>query len=382
MPVCSARAHHHHTATIGQNEIMMMKRNNILLMLSAMALMVFLAACGGTEPPVLVIPTPVDGTAAAPTIEPTSGAGQPTADPSAIVPTPTLAGPQPTATLPPPPTVAPPLPTSTAGAQPTTVPPTAAPTATPVATVGAPGATEGYRVAFVAANDTLNVRRQPNANAAVVTRLPSDATGIEVIGEGQTIRGGSAWLPVETSAGDGWVNSRFLTEAISRETFCADPAVNDLFIKLREAIEEEDGKLMRELIHPERGLRLRVNWWNDEVLIAGEDVQTIFRAQKKYEWGTEDGSGEEIRGSFSDIMLPRLERDLLGATVWGCDEGVFGGTAGATVLPDGYEAVHYYSAHRAAPAEQELDWGTWLIGVERWEGSYYLSYLVHYRWEI
>jgi hypothetical protein len=346
-----------------------------------LAFILILAACGGNEPPVLVIPTPVDGTAA-PSGEPTTIVGQPTADPSAIAPTPTLAGPQPTATLPPPPTVAPPLPTSTAGAQPTAGPSTAAPTATPVATVGGPIAAEGYRVAFVAANDTLNVRRQPNANAAIVTRLPSDATGIEVIGEGETIRGGSLWLPVETNAGDGWVNSRFLTEAVSRETFCADPAVADLLAQLRKAIEEEDGRLMRELIHPERGLRLRVNWWNEEVLVAGEDVQTIFRAQKKYEWGTEDGSGEEIRGSFSEIMLPRLERDLLGATVWGCDEGVFGGTAGATALPDGYEAVRYYSAHRAAPAEQELDWGTWLIGVERWEGQYYLSYLVHYRWEI
>lgn len=341
-----------------------------------LSLLIFaLAACGGDKPPVLVIPTPVNGTVA-----PTAAGEQPTAAPSLIAPTPTLSGLQPTATLPPPPTVAPPLPTSTTGPQPTTTPTTAAPTATPIATV-ATVTDGGYRVAFVAAGDTLNVRRQPNANAAVVTQLPGGAA-VQVIGEGQSVRGGSLWLPVETAAGDGWVNSRFLTEDVGHDAFCADPAVTDLLQKLQKAITDKDGKLIRELVHPDRGLRMRLNWWNDEVMVAGEDVQTIFRAQKKYDWGINEGSGDKIRGSFSEIMMPRLERDLIGATAWNCDEGVFGGTAGLTVLPEGYEAVRFYSAHRAAPTEQELDWGTWLIGIERWEGRYYLSYLVHYRWEI
>lgn len=326
-----------------------------------------LVACGGENPPVLVIPT-----AAATAVAPAPAA-------SAIPPTPTPAEPQPTATLPPAPTIAPPLPTALL---PTAVPmATAGPTTTPVATVGSLVGTE-YRVAFVAANDTLNVRRRPDAGAAILMRLPADATGIAVIDEGETIRGGSLWLPVETEAGDGWVNSRYLTEAVSPEVFCSDPAINDLLVRLEEAVAEEDGKLLGELVHADRGLRLRLNWWNEEVVVAGEDVQTLFRAAKRYDWGVEDGSGEAIRGSFSEVALPRLERDLLGATVWDCDQGQFGGTAGATVLPEGYEAVNYYSAHRPAPAEQELDWGTWLIGIERWEGRYYLSYLVHYRWEI
>lgn len=362
----------------------MMKKDNLRFTYRGMwagvllILTLFLAACGGgNEPPVLVIPTPVNGTAAVPTIEPTANAEQPTADPSAIAPTPTLAGPQPTATLPAPPTVAPPLPTSGPDAQPAT----AAPTATPVASIE-PVADAGYRVAFVAADDTLNVRNRPNTNADVVARLSPDATGIEVIDEeGQNFRG-STWLLVETDAGDGWVNSRFLTEDVGHDAFCADPEVAELLEKFQEAVAEEDGKLLRDLVHRDRGLRVRLNWWNEEILLAGEDIQTIFRAQKKYDWGTEEGSGEKIRGSFSEVAMPRLERDLLGATTWGCDQGIFGGTAGATVLPEGYEAVRYYSAHRAAPAEQELDWGTWLIGVERWEGQYYISYLVHYRWEI
>ncbi|MBP6016043.1 MAG: hypothetical protein KA586_04925 [Candidatus Promineofilum sp.] len=338
-----------------------------------------LAACGDDgDSPVLVIPTP-----AVTAVIPTTDAGQPTVDPSAIAPTPTLAGPQSTATLPAPPTVAPPLPTSNSG-QPTAAPtasPIPAATATPVATF-VPAADAGYRVAFVSADDTLNVRRRPDPDASVVAELLPGTAGIQVIDEGQSIRGGGFWLPVETAAGDGWVNSRFLTEDVSHEAFCGDTAVTDLLDRLKKAISKEDGKLMSDLIHPDRGLRLRLNWWNSEVVFAGEDVQTIFRAQKKYDWGTEDGSGNPIRGSFSDVVLPRLDSDLLAATDWRCDEGVFGPTAGQTLLPQGYEAVRFYSAHRPAPADQEFDWGTWLVGIEHWEGRYYVSYLVHYRWEI
>ena len=385
MPVARARCPRHLPPRPALQKITMNKDNQRFNYRGAWAgilliLTLVLSACGGNEPPVLVIPTPTGGTAA-PTIAPTAAGELPTVAPTAVAPTPTLAGPQPTATLPPPPTVAPPLPTSAPGAQPTTVPPTSAPTETPIASLE-PVAGSGYRVAFVAANDTLNVRNRPNANAAVVAQLPANATGVQVIGEGQSIRGGSLWLPVETDAGDGWVNSHFLTEDVSHATFCADPEVAKLLETFQEAIEEEDGRLLRQLVHRDRGLRVRLNWWNEEILVAGEDIQTIFRAQKKYDWGTEDGSGEEIRGSFSEVAMPRLERDLLGATSWGCDQGIFGGTAGSTTLPEGYEAVRYYSAHRAAPAEQELDWGTWIIGIERWEGEYYLSYLVHYRWEI
>jgi hypothetical protein len=241
-----------------------------------------------------------------------------------------------------------------------------------------------YRVAFVAANDTLNVRRRADAESAVVTQLPPNAIGITVIGEGQSVRGGGLWLPVETSAGDGYVNSRFLTEQIDSATFCADPAVGDLLTRLQTAIADEDAKLLEELVHPTRGLRLRLNWWNEEVVVTEEEIGDLFKDRQRdaVNWGTNEGSGQTIRGTFSEVMLPFLAKDLLGATQWACDELLYGPTAGLITLPEGYEAVHFYSAHRPAPALSEFDWGTWAVGVERWQGRYYISYLVHYRWEI
>ena len=349
------------------------------LVLALAALLLLLAACGGDAPPDLVIPTAAATTAAG--SSPTTGA--PTTAATAVpLPTNTLPPPATTvlatATALPPATV---LPTPTA-VPPTAVPPTAAPpTPTPVPPEAAAAT---YRVAFVAANDTLNVRRQPHSEAAVVGQLAPNATGITAVGEGRSVRGGGVWLPVDTPTGSGYVNSRFLTEEVSREAFCADPAVAELLTRLQTAIATQDEKLLNDLVHPTRGLRLRLNWWNEEVIFREDEIKQIFKDRERdaVDWGVNEGSGQTIRGTFVEVMMPFLSKDLLGATEWGCDELRHGPTAGMMILPEGYEAVHYYSAYRPAPAEQEFDWGTWVVGVERWQGRYYVSYLIHYRYEI
>jgi hypothetical protein len=78
-----------------------------------------------------------------------------------------------------------------------------------------------------------------------------------------------------------------------------------------------------------------------------------------------------------------LERDLLPATETGCNEILHGGTAGLVQLPDSFAGINYYSFYRpAGPDEVEMDWGTWVAGVERWQGSYQIAFLVHFAWEI
>ena len=154
---------------------------------------VLLGACGGDAPPDLVIPT----------VAATADPNLPPTDVAAVSPTA-----PPTQTLPPPATSV--LATATAlptpispSATPLPPTPTLAPTAVPPTPTPVPpeAAAPVYRVAFVAANDTLNVRRRADADSAVVSQLPPDATGITVVGEGQSVRGGGLWLPVETAAG-------------------------------------------------------------------------------------------------------------------------------------------------------------------------------------
>ncbi len=83
------------------------------------------------------------------------------------------------------------------------------------------------------------------------------------------------------------------------------------------------------------------------------------------------------------MIAPLIKKNLTSANVLDCNHIGHGGTAGIIKLPDSYDGVNFYSSFRQPGSEDfELDWGTWVIGVENWQGRYSLSYLIHYEWEI
>lgn len=323
------------------------------LFLSAVLLVVACTA-GQAEPtPQLVIPTAIV-----------------TVDEVAVQATPTNAPPAPP-TFSPSPTMAPSTePTGQSEPQPTT-------------DVNPPAADEPqYRVAFVTSDDTLNVRSGPGVANVVVGELAPQASGVEITGPGQVVVA-STWVPIKAGSLTGWVNSRFLTETVTEKAFCDDPAVEKLLADLETAVINQDGNLLAQLIHPERGLRIHHAWWNPEVYISWSDARQIFTSNTSYDWGTEDGSGLPIVGPFKEEILPLLQEDLVLATESACDEILHGGTAGFVRLPDGYDAVHYYSLHRPGTEEfAGMNWGTWVVGIEQWQDAYYVSFLVHFQWEI
>lgn len=316
-----------------------------VLLLSAI---LSVSACGGPND------TEAEGALQAPTIVPTAVAG------SNVTPT----------ELPPPTTT--PAPTATAVPEPSPA----------VASFAAPNAAAAYRVAYVTPQDMLNVRAGTGVSANVVGKLPPAADAVDITGAGQLVDG-STWLPIAAPGVSGWVNGRFLTGDVLAADFCRDEAVEALLAQLETAVAEEDGAALAELIHPERGLRIRESWWNPEVYITGDQIPTLFTADTSYEWGREDGSGFAITGSFAEIILPRLQQDLVGADETACNEIPHGATAGYVKLPPEYETVHHYAYYRTPDAgAHEFDWGTWAVGVEWWNGRYYLGYLVHYDYEI
>ncbi|MCB8991916.1 MAG: SH3 domain-containing protein, partial [Ardenticatenaceae bacterium] len=187
------------------------------------------------------------------TIEPTPVLVMPTT----MAPTP-IVPPLAEATLPPVPTTAIlPSPTPPAAA-------TAVPNPNPVPTPSA------YRVAFVTSDDTLNVRSGPGVDFDIVGEYAPQAGDLQITGSGQEVSG-STWVPVTDGRVTGWVNGRFLTADMPTTDFCEDDAVTTLLAELATAVTNRDNDKLAQLINPERGLRLRVNWWNPEVLIRGTD---------------------------------------------------------------------------------------------------------------
>lgn len=271
--------------------------------------------------------------------------------------------------------------TSTATEAPTTAATnTPTPTAVPL-TATPPASTSNqtsYAIIFVEPNDTLNVRSGPGVDFGIVGTLPPTATDVQITGSGQLIAG-STWVPIQRGGLAGWVNSRFLTQFVPSEGFCGDTAVLPLLDKLETAVATQDDTLFAQLIHPERGLRVHLLWYEAETWL---DNQNLLSDLVSYNWGAAAGSGELILGTPAQILLPRLQTDFLEAAEMACNEILHGGTAGFVVLPDTYASINYYAFYRPGTEEfAGLNWGTWVIGLELWQGQYYLSTLTHFQWE-
>lgn len=62
-----------------------------------------------------------------------------------------------------------------------------------------------FDVTGVSADDVLNVRAEPSASAGILSTLPPDARGIEVVEERR------GWGRINTAEASGWVSMRYLT---------------------------------------------------------------------------------------------------------------------------------------------------------------------------
>ena len=102
----------------------------------------------------------------------------------------------------------------TAVLDPYPVEPTATATATPVPTL--PPTNDGYQVAFVTSDDTLNVRAGAGIDYDVVGELLPNQPQVAMVGDGVVVNG-STWMPIQAGNVEGWVNGRFL---VGQEVSC------------------------------------------------------------------------------------------------------------------------------------------------------------------
>jgi uncharacterized membrane protein len=72
-----------------------------------------------------------------------------------------------------------------------------------------------FNVTGVSANDSLNVRSRPNTTGTVLSKLPANATNIEVI---QTTQDGK-WGQINAGETTGWTSMRYLTASTPSPNF-------------------------------------------------------------------------------------------------------------------------------------------------------------------
>lgn len=277
------------------------------------------------------------------------------------------------------PVIVPPTPPGLEPAYPAAPPPTPPILATPSPEPSF-RTSQPYQVAYIPAGTGLSVRDRPG-NPNEIAILESNTLSITISGPGQ-LANGIFWVPVTSNETIGYVNSLFLVEMVNFVTFCQDGVPLGVIDAFRQAVANRDETILAQLIHPERGLRIRHEWWNPEVYLTGQEALQLFSNPAGYNWGVHSGSGLPIEGSIGQIILPLLDHDLTPATQLACNAILHGSTTAVVQRPAEYEGVNFYSVYRPAFADSEFDWGSWVIGLERWQGRYYISHLIHYAWEI
>jgi photosystem II stability/assembly factor-like uncharacterized protein len=263
----------------------------------------------------------------------------------------------------------------------TSVPPTAVSvpaTATSVPASATPVSLIGpYAVIRVAQGDVLNIRQSAGVSYPVVGSFAPDATNIMRTGATASADGAD-WVEVQNpGGGTGWVNSNYLTEYVTRESFCADTRVASLIEQLKASVNQSDGGLLSQLVSPPHGMNVHLWAYADPVSYTAGQAAGAYTNTEIFNWGA-GPRGEPDYGTFKDIIQPKLLETLNAPNLETyCDslDKVY-----PLSQPWPYAGVHYYNLYKPASGET-FDFRTWLIGIEYYQGQPYIYGMVNIVWE-
>jgi hypothetical protein len=239
-----------------------------------------------------------------------------------------------------------------------------------------------YAVAWVAPDGEVNVRQPAGISGTVLARFPADEREVHLTGNALFL-GSSLWVEVDSPAGPGWTNSWYLTEWVPQDDFCADTRIIPLLQAWIGAIEAEDGQALAGLANARRGLILRHDWWNPEVVISPPEIPGLFESRQAMDWGQRDSMGSLVSGTFREVMLPSLQSVFGTAATVTCNSLITGNTARPARWPAEYTNLNYYGFFVPDPsAPNGFNWRAWAVGVEYIQGQPQITLVVQYRGEV
>lgn len=169
-------------------------------------------------------------------------------------------------------------------------------------------------------------------------------------------------------------------------SFCDYEQVQSVLRSLMDAIKEQDGVALRELIDPVSGVDIYFTAASFPVNFAADAAEDLFASTSVYIWGTHPGSGLPVEGTFALEILPSMLDVMDRAHTQACqslEPGVGTGPTTATVeWPDEHSGIPFIALYRSpGPAENELDWRTWAVGFSVVDGEPKVRVLIQYFWE-
>jgi hypothetical protein len=169
------------------------------------------------------------------------------------------------------------------------------------------------------------------------------------------------------------------TAAASTSSTCADPQVTALIDSFKKAVLNADGPLLSSLVSPTRGLD--VAFFRDGTVMNydQEHARFLFETTFEVDWGPDPASGAEKKGPFHDVVVPELVKAFNQPYSLYCNELKHGGASYEVTWP--YQGDFYSIYFPGTEANGNLDWHTWLVGVEYVNNKPYIYALMQLFWE-
>ena len=190
-----------------------------------------------------------------------------------------------------------------------------------------------------------------------------------------------AETPVTTPAtGDSTAVSAITpTAPAPAANFCADPQVTALIDSLKKAVTTADGPLLASLVSPTNGMDVAFFHNGTVVKYDQEHAKFLFETTFEADWGAHPASGEEKIGSFHDVVVPELVKSFGQPYTLHCNELKYGGASYAVTFP--YQKDFYSIYYPGTDANGNMDWYTWVVGIEYVNGKPYIYALTQFFWE-
>jgi hypothetical protein len=167
--------------------------------------------------------------------------------------------------------------------------------------------------------------------------------------------------------------------ATNPSSICNDPQVTALIDSFKSAVLKSDGPLLSSLVSPARGMD--VAFFRDGTVITydQEHAKFLFETTFQVDWGAEPGSGAAKKGSFHDVVVPKLKESFNQSYTLHCNELSHGGASYELKWP--YQGEFYSVYFPGTEANGNMDWHTWVMGIEYVNGKPYIYALLQFFWE-
>jgi len=155
--------------------------------------------------------------------------------------------------------------------------------------------------------------------------------------------------------------------------------VTALIDSFKSAALKSDGPLLSSLVSPARGMD--VAFFRDGTVITydQEHAKFLFETTFQVDWGAEPGSGAAKKGSFHDVVVPKLKESFNQSYTLHCNELSHGGASYELKWP--YQGEFYSVYFPGTEANGNMDWHTWVMGIEYVNGKPYIYALMQFFWE-